>query len=182
MLLKKTIQFLLSVLFIAALTSTANASTINTSIDLTVSFLDDDPYYDLEDGDLVTIDITYDDAQGDNAGFFSMHMPQNDTEFSIEMDFGKDAGGTVVTYTTADDEYGWPLVSFDYDATTGIIGDIDTIDFYVVDDDLNYWVRIETESGNIALTAGPVPEPATFTLFGLSLLGLVGLHRKRSLR
>jgi hypothetical protein len=186
--LKKAIRFLLGVLFTVVLASAANAATSSLSVDLSLSSIDaDNPFgYDPSATNIVTVFLTYDDAQGDNttAGL-STHSLDNDTEFDIEMEFGINGIDSVAkTYTSIDDDFGWtPLATFNTD-TGADPWTINTIDFYVVDEDLNYWIRIETEDidGDIVLTAGAVPIPSAILLLGFGLFSLAGLQRRQSLR
>ena len=166
----------MGILFLVVFASAANAAT--SSIDLTLTSIGTDNPYGLSVEDMVTVLITYDETAGDDStAGLSMYTYEIDNTFSIEMVFGTQ------TYHASDDESwpNWPSVTFN---TTGTDWSINSIDFYVVDEDLDYWVKIETDNigDDITLTAGAVPIPNTILLLGFGLFSLAGLNRKQSLK
>jgi hypothetical protein len=183
-------------LLITALLSTA-VYAANISYSFVLSTTGDNPY-GLYSGDIVTVEITYNDENGykDEDGIYSMHTSNSeniiiegiaynayDADFSLSLALGDEI------YTHAADSTSWPLVTF-------LISDwsIDAIEFATTENGSAISIGIDTTTNTIALsvvddlngnwsiTGSPVPVPGTITLLGIGLFSLVALSRKRVLK
>lgn len=192
---KDIVRFLISFFLIFMLFgSTANATTINLDYSFSLTTDGTNPY-GLSAGDIVTVYTTLDDTEGYSDSGYTTHTFSDDPNFigdtsdpSFAMSF--DFGNTSFYQGDDDDWSYWPAVSIS-DAD----GSISVIDFLWTADDDSSMVSIGVENigdpiiltassmdGTWSITGTPVPEPTTFTLFGLGLFTLAGICRKRSLK
>ena len=67
-----------------------------------------------------------------------------------------------------------PMGRLTVNATAGTF-----IDYIVLHDSGNYWL-VDDMRGDASDVGGAVPEPATFVLFGLGMIGLAGISRRKN--
>ena len=137
-------------------------------------YLDRDGNYDAA-GDVITV-ATYDLVTGSGTGpsLESTGSVTGDLSFQLTYDtltsgiYTLDNGTTFEAWRTM---YGDDSIV----TTIDILSDVQSINTTG-----DPWVIDISSQGNLTLSATAIPEPATFTLFGLSLLGLAGLSRKKT--
>jgi len=127
-----------------------------------------------------------------NGNFFIWAGPQADAR-GLKIDFTNDDGTWFTTGYSSNDTFyvealltdgsvvlvsgaaniRTPMNYLTVNATAGLF-----IDSIVLHDIGNYWL-VDDMSGDTSGVNPPVPEPATMVLFGLGILGLAGVNRKR---